>query len=249
MGKIYGHYEWDDSVGSPGRREDGSLHQNLYNEDRVLAGHARFVPDNGRLDEEDECSYENTFFTSEYRRESEEVNELAQSIGVLLAQLTMIGIAKAAPHARKWWHGRARPVVGRQAQKIRNLGSKKKSEVEDLEPAEDEHAALEVDRRPVMSREEAMSRMIAGLAASAYSDEQMRMIKSSRIVGVDDYTEIEKTVAQIPSEQLQTLVLEMVKNPALLKDGSLANLASVLTPSGSLLELRPISVHREDPEP
>ena len=74
MGRIYGYYEWDETVGNPGHRDDGSLHQNLYNEDRVLSGHARFVPDEDRLNSADEYSYENTFVTSDYRRESEESN-------------------------------------------------------------------------------------------------------------------------------------------------------------------------------
>lgn len=94
MERIYGYYEWDETVGNPGHRNDGSLHQNLYNEDRVLSGHARFVPDEDRLNPADEYSYENTFVTSDYRRESEESNELAEAIGGLLVAVTVAGIAK-----------------------------------------------------------------------------------------------------------------------------------------------------------
>ena len=99
-----------------------------------------------------------------------------------------------------------------------------------------------------MSRQEAMARTIAGLAAKAYSDEQLRMVKSARIVDVEDYAEIEQALAQIPTEQLQALIIEMVKNPALLEDGSLANLASLLNPSNQNLGLTPELIHREDPK-
>ncbi|MDR6938473.1 hypothetical protein [Arcanobacterium hippocoleae] len=251
MGRIYGYYEWDETVGNPGHRIDGSLHQNLYNEDRVLSGHARFVPDEDRLNPADEYSYENTFVTSDHRRESEESNELAEVIGELIVAVTVAGIAKAAPHVKQWWQETARPAVNRQAKWIRSIGRKKKSdepETQVLNPARDEHAAIELDQRQIMSRQEAMARIIAGLAAKAYSDEQLRMVKSARIVEVEDYAEIEQALSQIPSEQLQALIIEMVKNPALLEDGSLANLASMLNPSNQHLGLSPEPIHREDPK-
>lgn len=250
MGRIYGYYEWDETVGNPGHRNDGSLHQNLYNEDRVLSGHAHFVPDEDRLNPADEYSYENTFDTSDYRRESEASNELAEAIAELLVAVTLAGIAKAAPHVKQWWQETARPAVNRQAKRIRSIGRKKKSdepETQVLDPARDEHAAIELDQRQIMSRQEAMARIIAGLAAKAYSDEQLRMVKSARIVEVEDYAEIEQALSQIPSEQLHALIIEMVKNPALLEDGSLADLASMLNPSNQHLGLAPEPIHREDP--
>ncbi|MGN5994307.1 hypothetical protein [Corynebacterium striatum] len=134
---------------------------------------------------------------------------------------------------------------------MQSIGRKKKSdepETQVLDPTRDEPAAIELDQRQIMSRQEAMARTIAGLAAKAYSDEQLRMVKSARIVEVDDYAEIEQALSQIPSEQLQALIIEMVKNPALLEDGSLANLASMLTPSNRHLGLAPEPIHREDPK-
>ncbi|MHA6554941.1 hypothetical protein ACX3U9_03155 [Corynebacterium pyruviciproducens] len=250
MERIYGYYEWDASVGNPGHRDDGSLHQNLYNKDRVLSGHARFVPDDDLLNSVDEHTYENTFITSDARRESEEADELAEAIGRLLVLVTVAGLAKAAPHAKHWWQETARPAINRQAQRIRNIGRKKKpshGETQVTEPAINEHTAIERDQRQIMSRQEAMSRMVAGLAAKAYSDEQLRMVKSARIIDIQDHEEIEQVLAQIPSEQLQSLIIEMVKNPALLEDGSLANLASMLNPSNQHFRLTAEPIHREDP--
>jgi hypothetical protein len=47
MGRIRGHYEWDDDNLSPGRNKGGGLHQNLFDADGKLKGSARFVPDSG----------------------------------------------------------------------------------------------------------------------------------------------------------------------------------------------------------
>lgn len=244
MGKQYGYFEWDDSVGEPGRRGDGSLHQNLYNEDRVLAGHARFVPVDEPVDVHIN-GFENTFVTSDSRRDSEESDELAEAIGQALAVLALVGIAKAAPHVKRWWDEQARPTVSRRAKKIREIGRKKKSESEAVEPTE-QQSDIEVAHQQVMSREEAMSRLIAALAARAYSDDQLRLVKSARIVDVDDFAQIEHAVAQIPAGQLQTLIVEMVKNPGLLEDSSLANLASMLNARAELPELLPNPVRRDD---
>lgn len=47
MGRIKGHYEWDDDDLTPGRKKEGSLHQNLFDSAGNLKGSARFVPDDG----------------------------------------------------------------------------------------------------------------------------------------------------------------------------------------------------------
>ena len=44
MGRIKGHYEWDDDNLTPGRKKEGGLHQNLYR-DGELKDSARFTPD------------------------------------------------------------------------------------------------------------------------------------------------------------------------------------------------------------
>lgn len=248
MGRIYGYYEWDDDVGSPGNREDGSLSQNLYNEDRVLAGHARFVPGDEGLDEDDEYSYENTFITSDSRRESEEGDELAKILAGILTLGTIIGVARAAPHVKKWWQEQGRPAVNRQAQKIRKIGRKNQSDVEGDELTDAEQSAVEIDQRQIMSREEAMSRFTAGMAARVYSEEQFRIVSSAYILGVEYYTEIEEAVKQIPRENLQALIRNMVRNPSLLEDESLANLASMLNAANQTLEIAPETLRRDDPD-
>ena len=45
MGRIRGHYEWDDDDLTPGKKREGGLHQNLFDKDGHLKSSARFVPD------------------------------------------------------------------------------------------------------------------------------------------------------------------------------------------------------------
>ena len=45
MGRIAGHYEWDNDDLRPGRKSEGGLHQNLFDSDGALQGSARCVPD------------------------------------------------------------------------------------------------------------------------------------------------------------------------------------------------------------
>lgn len=47
MGRIKGHYEWDDDDLTPGQKREGGLHQNLFDSEGNLWGSARFVPDDG----------------------------------------------------------------------------------------------------------------------------------------------------------------------------------------------------------
>ena len=47
MGRIKGHYEWDDDDLTPGRKKEGGLHQNLFDGEGNLKGSARFIPDDG----------------------------------------------------------------------------------------------------------------------------------------------------------------------------------------------------------
>ena len=128
------------------------------------------------------------------------------------------------------------------------MGRKEKATIEVLEPDIAPTADVEVDRRQIMSQEEAIARTIAMLAARAYSDEQLRLIQSAKVVGVADFSEIEQALAKLPPEQLQQLMLTMSKNPSMLEDESLANLASKLSSSMLLFEPLPEPVQREEPK-
>jgi hypothetical protein len=44
MPRIPGYYEYDDDKLTPSKKKEGGLHQNLFNDEGVLKGHARFIP-------------------------------------------------------------------------------------------------------------------------------------------------------------------------------------------------------------
>jgi hypothetical protein len=93
-----------------------------------------------------------------------------------------------------------------------------------------------------MSSAEAQARYLAALAARAYSDEQMRLVTSSNIVDGEGLGELQRSLRELPSEQLRGLIEGMVRNPAMLGDDTLANLASIL--GKRALELHPVPGRR-----
>lgn len=226
MNREFGYYEWDDEVGSPGYRGDGSMHQNLYDDDGRLAGHARFVPED-RLDD-DEDSYTNTFVSSEARREDDDAL-LMEIAGVVAGVLLLQGAKMAAPHVKKWWQDSAQPALQRSKDRLRHL--LKKDGAENYEAKANsltDGNEVESERGQIMSLEESMARLIAAMSALAFSEEQQRLVREARIVGIDDAVEIETAIAALPEKHLQSLMLNMLKDPALLTDESLADLASIL---------------------
>lgn len=110
-----------------------------------------------------------------------------------------------------------------------------------VEPSKERTEVLE-EGRPNMSSAEARARYLAALAAQAFSDEQMRLVTSATIVDREGHTDLERSLADLPSDQVKRLLEAMVTDPSLLGDDNLAELASILgrrDPSGSekLLQL------------
>jgi len=83
------------------------------------------------------------------------------------------------------------------------------------------------DTRPDMSSAEAKARYLAALAARAYSDEQMRLVASAKIVD-GGLVELERALAELPSDQVKALIEAMATNPSMLGEDTLAALASIL---------------------
>lgn len=87
---------------------------------------------------------------------------------------------------------------------------------------------MPTDERPVMSSAEAQARLLAAVAARAYSDEQLRMVSGSQIIDVENFAIVQSALAQVPREHLVELIKYMTRNPRLLEESSLANLASLI---------------------
>lgn len=232
MGRIPGYYEWDDDALSPGLKREGGLHQNLFDDDGKLRGSARFVPDD--LTELRSPITETVYVPVEQRRLTREEEELAEAISQLVARFIDRGIAAARPHAERWWRESAKPAIEAQrikiSERVRRRSGRSATadrEANALGPSQRTVEASN-ESRPRMSRAEAQARYLAALAATAYSDEQMRLVAEAEIVEGGDLDELRRSLAQLPVEQVRELIARMAKNPAMLGEDTLAELASLL---------------------
>ncbi|MFW5473177.1 hypothetical protein ACOCJ5_07705 [Knoellia sp. CPCC 206450] len=232
MGRIKGHYEWDDDDLTPGHKKEGGLHQNLFDDDGKLKGSARFIPDTGS-DPEPWIVTETVYVPVDERRLSREQEQLQEVINAIVAQLVHVGITKGLPLAEQWWQQTARPAIHakraamherRSLRRAKRSGVVSGSIVE--RSAEVEDAAAET--RPSMSNAEAQARLLAAMAAKAYSDEQVRLVNNSDIVDGEGGAELNHSLGRLPADQIGHLIEQMVKNPEMLADANLADLASVL---------------------
>jgi hypothetical protein len=97
-----------------------------------------------------------------------------------------------------------------------------------------------------MSKAEAQARYLAALAARAYSDEQIRLVENAYIVDGESIAELQRSLTELPSGEVRRLLEEMAKNPSMLNENSLAELASILGPrnrlsSGESRQLRSVT--------
>ena len=74
-----------------------------------------------------------------------------------------------------------------------------------------------------MSRAEAQARYLAALAARAYSEEQMRRVAGANIVDGGGVAELERSLEELPADQLKALIQSMATNPATPGEDSLAS--------------------------
>lgn len=238
--RIPGYYEWDDDDLTPGRKKEGGLHQNLFDADGSLKGSARFVP----ADEVDpdpvydtEYVTERVYVPAEERRLTAEQQELADLISEVLLTFMAKGIERAKPHLKRWWMESVRPFVGEQRARLSQRRRRRPLKADrarfesdhlpdssDQVPAESAVAAS----RPKMSSAEAQARYLAAMAARAFSEEQLRMVRSADIIDTENVAEVEARIAELPPSEVRELMSRMVTDPSMLGEETLAELASVL---------------------
>ncbi|MEU4515487.1 hypothetical protein AB0G05_38835 [Nonomuraea wenchangensis] len=248
MGRIKGHYEWDDDNLTPGQKKEGGLHQNLFDSEGNLKGSARFIPDDGS-EPEPLIVTETVYVPVERHRRTREGEELEQAIAALVSHLIDHGIAKAKPLAEQWWRETARPAINAQRAKMLGRRSRRKTQKKApnkeeavVEPTQKLTEVSEKDR-PNMSSAEAQARYLAALAARTYSDEQMRLVTSANIIDDEGLADLKRSPAELPSDQVKSLLQAMATNPSLLGEETLAEVASFLgrrdrSGSGKLRQLR-----------
>lgn len=232
MGRIKGYYEWDDDGLRPGQAKAGGLHQNLFDDDGHLRGSARFVP-SGESEAEPLVVTETVYITIEERRRTREEEEFQEVINNIVDELIRRGAAWALPIAQRWWQEVARPAVDVRRAKLRDRFSRRRTRTEMAgygapESAQALDVAESVDERMKMSAGEAQARYLAALAARAFSDEQLRLVNDAEIVGAEDLDAATQSLVEMPPGQVKSLLAAMAKDPSLLTDDALADLASLL---------------------
>lgn len=240
MGRIPGYYEWDDDSLTPGQKKEGGLHQNLFDDDGNLKGSARFVPsEDVDEDQEYETDYvtERVYVPAEERRLTPEQEELAELVGAVLVVFLAKGIEKAKPHVKKWWTESVRPAVGKQRARMSKSFSRKtltgdSDLVEsDRSNGNSDQVSMKMEvsaRRPRMSSAEAQARYLAAVAARAFSEEQLSMIRRADVIDTDSFDEVEARIAELPPSEVRELISRMVTDPSMLSEQTLAELASIL---------------------
>lgn len=257
MGQVRGTLHWDDDSLSPGKRSNGDWSQNLFDPDGNLRTHASFTPDPDSDDGNSAYSpYDDPpmSMSSETRRESADeedvesrdntADQLAKALVLLVGAAAIAGVTYATPRIKNWAEETALPFIKSTVSKVRLPWEKKQDE----NPAPEgtdvvssplatigrggagaTHAPLQIEaKREKMSNAEAQARLMAAAAARLFAEEQTRLVLRSDIVDAADVDELRAQIAMHPREKLETLLQHLARNPRLLEDTSLAQLASIL---------------------
>jgi hypothetical protein len=234
MVKIHGTYEYDDDDLTPGKKKEGGLHQNLFDSDGKLRGSARFTPDSPNAKKRDRAAdYSDPGYEEEYtreltaaeRRREIERNERAELAAQVIAQLLTIGVAKVKPHARRLWREKARPALQAkwdQRHRLRRANRQVPSaaptvaEMRVLVTEEIEEATT--DYRQNMSSNEARARLMMAMVLRALSDEQLSLVANADIVLDQGYDELERRIAELPTEQVTYMLETLVADPSSLEN-------------------------------
>lgn len=248
MGRIAGHFEWDDDTLHPGQRSEGGLIDNLYSSDGKLQGRGRFIP--AEDDELVPVVTEYVYVPAETRREQDE--SFGAQIGVMVGDLlaeALIAYTETTvrPAVQRWWQESARPRVAERASKVRRVPLVgrlvKHSPVDEVPQESTVLDAASVERaRPKMSVSEAQARMLAAAAAHRFYLEQLHLVESSQIVGSEDVTDdslavTERALQKLPATAAEQVMTSLSRNPALLGEENLAQLASMM-----------LELHRGEPD-
>ena len=228
MGRIKGYYEWEDDSLTPADRKNGGLHQNLFDQNGNLKGHARFVP----AEESDEPGpvfvTENVYLDAGDRRAADERDEVAELVARVVWSLAARGADVAVPLAKDWWRESGRHAFARQRDRLRDLRPRRRRGRGLPEEVQSSAEVATVEVKPQMSSAEAKARIIAAHAAQAFSAEQLRLVSAADIVGADGIDGVISDLAELDAEALEALITGMVLDPTLLSERSLAELSSVL---------------------
>ena len=198
------------------------------------------------------------FMSSETRWESDNeydaeagddaADQLAEALILLIGAAAIAGITYAAPRIKSWTEETALPFIKGTLSKVRVPWGKKRDQesasdetvdgiVVSDEPFEaieqsDGHTTpepLQIEaKRQKMSNAEAQARLVAAAAAQLFAEEQTRLVMRADVVNATDVDDLRRQLATHPHDKLEEILQHLARNPRLLEDGSLAQLASIL---------------------
>lgn len=231
MVRKYGYVEHPDDLWMSAAGAGGYSHL-LRDSENHLAGHAVFhpedrTPDDGPSHDEHEAP----------DADASDAGAELLALAVIAAAGAMaagsyVGVKKAVPHVQRLMSRKTLP-------RMRALWSKarrKRGDERETALAEETVAGRSQDLAETaagpglqMSIAEAQARYRASLAARAYSDEQMRLVSNALIVDDECLVDLKRFLADLPSDEAKKLVETMASDPHLLSEGTLSELASLLT--------------------
>ena len=207
------------------------------------------------------------FMSSENRWESDNeyeaeagddaADQLAEALILLIGAAAIAGVTYAAPRIKNWTEETALPFIKGTLSKVRLPWGKKREQesapdetvdgiVVSDEPFEaieqsNSHATtepLQIEaKRQKMSNAEAQARLVAAAAAQLFADEQTRLVMRADVVNATDVDDVRRQLATHPHDKLEEILQHLARNPRLLEDGSLAQLASLLDHNSPELDI------------
>lgn len=220
----------------------------LRDDEGHLSGHAEFIP--GEDEDADDWDREPVYIyvsEDEHSRERGRT-EMEELLGNLVILGVLVAFEKAKPHVKIWLTDKAMPAVKsawRRLARRRETPSgaaviEASAMVDDPSTdAGDVEAALEAYKAS-MSSAEARDRFVAALVARMFSDEQLRILRDSRIDDGDSHG-LQRASDVVTAEQVgESITLMLQANPSLLNDETLAELGKILGVAGQGPEYVPV---------
>jgi len=176
---------------------------------------------------------------------SEAQRELAEVLGIFMAEVIIEAAEATASHVSRWWSAKVVPAFGASRHGLKPTYTRLPHRREDHSSSSTAVAAWVEDPVPTpssgdlavafeahrirMSSAEARERLAAVLAARAFSEEQMKILSNVQIEDEDGPTELGRVVRGLtPQDVAETLIEILERNPPLLDRGTLTEPGSVV---------------------
>ena len=217
--KMYVEYE-DDGDLSESRKDPGKRSPLVRDADGNLIGHVRL----SEIDDEDDDVSSYSSPDDDDGGGSELARELGELLGVLVVAIL------TSEQTKRWWEEHALPALRatrdsarRRLPRLRRSRRKGGESVEVVTARElgvgDVVEASPAEQSPVMSSDEAQQRLLAALAARAFSDEQLRILLGAQIGESDPGMDLRDALEQLVPAEIEQQVTSMLDaNPGLLDE-------------------------------